>query len=126
MQIKFLPLLLIALSFNSFAYECHVKELKRVNVKNKKKAYQIFRELNRQAIVDGLLFEITSAKFNKTNIGKSKMLLGYLENSEINTNQRSFFKLLAVSSDITTSTPKSLKLEEVCEIMDKVNKLDGK
>jgi hypothetical protein len=127
MQIKTILILLsISFSTNSFSYDCKVKELKLTKPDNKKAAFQELRKLNRQAAVEGLLFEITSPEIEKKKSKKAEHILSYLENSEANKNQRSFFKLLEATSDVQTTKPKALKLSEVCEIMSKVNALGEK
>lgn len=128
MQIKISLLVLVTFfSLNSFGYECRVKELKLNKVENKKRAYQELRKLDRQIVVEGLLFELTSPEVtSKNKVKKAEVILSYLENSEVNTNQRSFFKLLGTTSEVQSGKLKSLKLDEVCEIMSKVNDLDNK
>ena len=128
MQIKtFLHILLTFFSLNSFGYECRVKELKLNKVENKKLAYHELRKLDRQIVVEGLLFELTSPQTtSKSKVKKTEVILSYLENSEVNSNQRSFFKLLATTSEVQSGKLKSSKLDEVCEIMGKVNELDNK
>jgi hypothetical protein len=124
MQIKKILILLSMLfSTNSYSYDCKVKELKLTKPNNKKAAFQELRKLNRQEVVEGLLFEITSPDAEKKKSKKAEHILNYLENSEANKNQRSFFKLLEAATDVSTSKPKVLKLAEVCEIMSKVNAL---
>lgn len=73
--------------------------------------------------MEDLLFEITNDGSKKINAKKVAWYLDYLENTELNQDQQSLFKLLSVSAEAETSTPKKLNLKEVCDIMEKVNKL---
>lgn len=127
MQIKtffqFILFTSILFSKNTFAYDCLAKELPMKAFRNKKEAFAQLRSGPRQAVVSGALYELTAGEITKKNAKKAEVLINYLENSEVNADQRSFFKLLGVSSEITGSNPKKLKLNEVCEIMDKVNGL---
>ncbi len=120
-------MIMTVFSLRSFAYECRSKELKLVKIDNKKQAFKKLRSLDRQIVVEGLLFDLTSTETTSNNSAKKiDFLLSYLENSEANKNQRSFFKLLATTSEIQTGKLKKLKLDEVCEIMTKVNELGEK
>lgn len=128
MQVKlYFIIILTIFSLRSFAYECRSKELKLVKIESKKQVFQQLRSFDRQALVEGLLFDLTSVENSSNNSAKKiELVLSYLEESEVNINQRSFFKLLATTSEIETGKPKKLKLDEICEIMTKVNELGEK
>jgi hypothetical protein len=118
-----LTILFSFFSVNSFAYTCNATEYKKPISKIKKEAFSVLRVVPRQTLVEGLLYELTVPELSKANIERSSMLLNYLENSEVDSNQRAFFKLLSSASELESQHPKSLKQKEVCEIMNKVNDL---
>jgi hypothetical protein len=122
MQIKIFILTAI-FSTSVFSYECQIKELRYKKTDNKKEIFKELREYDRQAIVSGLLFDLTSPRPDKKVTKKSAITLNYLENTELNSNQRDFFKLLSITSEVETGRIKKIQLNEVCEIMEKVNKL---
>lgn len=109
---------------NVFAYDCVSKSLDTKNFHSKKSLYSFFHKQERQVLVEATLFELTSIDLaKKENQKKAQMLLNFLTDSEININYQSFFKLLKFSTELDSTSPKALKINEVCEIMDKVNKL---
>jgi hypothetical protein len=118
--------MLLIFSFNSLGYECRSKEIKLDKITHRKAVFKEMRLLERQSLVEGMLFDITAQNFNHSNAVKAAMILNYLINSEVNTDQRAFFKLLETSSDINGQKPKALQLNEVCDIMGKVNELNSK
>lgn len=121
MQLKYILPLVFFISAQSFGYDCKAVAYKGKMAAEKKEAYQAFAKLPRQALVEAMLFEVTTAK--KMNVKKAQWLLDYLENTEMNADQQSFFKLISYSSEIGAEKPKKLKLAEVCDIMKKVNDL---
>lgn len=126
MQIKNLFFALtILFSFSAHSYECKSKKLKS-EIPERTKAYQLFREMPRQNLVEGLLFEITPKALTKENVRRGEIILSYLEATEINPDQRAFFKLLQTSTELESAKPKALKLDEVCDIMKRVNQLKEK
>lgn len=116
-------LCLLFFSIEAFSYTCESTDFKKPIPKTKKAAFALLKEIKRQTLVSGLIYEITVPEFKKANVEKTKILLNYLESTESNSDQRSFFKLLATASDLDSAQPKSLKQNEVCEIMEKVNQL---
>ena len=107
----------------SFAYDCIAKELPMKSFRTKKEAFAQLRITPRQDLVSGALYELTTGEISKKTAKKVEVIISYLENSDVDANYRSFFKLLVASSEINSSTPKKLKLAEVCEILGKVNAL---
>lgn len=121
MQLKYILTLVFFISTQSFGYDCKAVAYKGKIAAEKKDAYQAFAKLPRQTLVEAMLFEVTTTK--KMDIKKTQWLLDYLENTEMNADQQSFFKLISYSSEIEAVKPKKLKLAEVCDIMKKVNDL---
>jgi hypothetical protein len=121
MQLKYILPLVFFISSQSFGYDCKTQVFKGKLAAEKKEAYQAFAKLPRQTLVEAMLFEVTTAK--KMDVKKAQWLLDYLENTEMNNDQQSFFKLISYSSEIEAVRPKKLKLTEVCDIMKKVNDL---
>ncbi len=123
---SFIIFSLIIFTHNLFAYECKDKELIVSKLENRKEAFLNLQKMDRQVLVEGLLFELTTKDFTKKRLKKTEILLSFLESTEAIANQRAFFKLLKTSSELEggISKVKSLNLKEVCEILDKVNKLD--
>lgn len=110
-------------SLQSFSYECRSKELMLKSKENKKDKFSELRKLDRKLIVEGLLYNLTQSIVDKKSYKTTMQFINYLENSEANQNQRAFFKLLRTTSELDSGKQKSLKLTEVCEIMEKVNNL---
>lgn len=109
-------------STQSFGYDCKSTSLKAKVSSEKKDAYQAFGKMNRQTLVEAMLFEVTGPK--KMNVKHTLWFLDYLENTEFNVDQQSFFKLIKYSSDIESDKPKKLKIAEVCDLMKKVDQLE--
>lgn len=123
MQLKKLAFLfLFLISFSSSAYECKAVSLKFPS-KDKVIAFKALSKMSRQQVVSGALAELTAKKFSKDNASRAETLLDYLEKTEANADQRAFFKLLLSGSEVANEKAHALKMEEVCELMEKVNKL---
>lgn len=124
MQIKIIIFMsFLFYSLQSFSYECRSKELMLKSKENKKDKFSELRKLDRKLIVEGLLYNLTQSIVDKKSYKTTMQFINYLENSEANQNQRAFFKLLRTTSELDSGKQKSLKLTEVCEIMEKVNNL---
>jgi hypothetical protein len=125
MQLKNILILIpILFSLNAFSYECKSIEYKTDKLANKKSAFKLFKTAIRDDLVSGVVYELTSLNPSKINqVNKSKWLLDYLENTEVNSDQQALFSLLKSASEIDTSKPRNLEEKELCEIMNKVNQL---
>lgn len=118
----YLFIFLFSFSFSVSAYDCKTVPLK-LSSTDKVIAFKALSKMNRQQVVSGALSELTAKKFSKENAAKAELLLDYLEKTETNADQRAFFKLLQSGSEVGNEKAHALKMNEVCELMDKVNKL---
>ncbi|MDO9182179.1 MAG: hypothetical protein Q7U04_07210 [Bacteriovorax sp.] len=124
---KLLISFIVMFSAKTFSYECKPTELKLEKLTSKKVAYQLFQKNPRKAVVDGALHElVTLDPKSKMQVKKTEWMLSYLENTELNSDQQTFFQLLQSASEIDAKTPKKLYQKELCEIMEKVNLLVAK
>ena len=112
---KLLCAALILLSVSAHAYECTSKKLDS-------SAKEDLGKLSNQVVFSGLLHELTSKELPKSP-GKAKAFSEHLIEKEAHKDQNAFIKLLMHTSDLKTEKPRTLDLAEVCEIVERVNKL---
>jgi hypothetical protein len=110
------------LTSSAFAYECRPVQIGLKLKDDRKSDLQLLKASGREALFEGLIFELTSNDLAKSP-KKARKIAEFLLNTEPNEDQRALLKLLKHASDLDSSTPRALNLAEVCEINEKVNEL---
>jgi len=107
--------LLMLSSLQAFAYECKPAA---VDVTEKSELTMMKNEV----VFNGLIHELIQKDLPQ-NPANARKLSEHLIGAETNKDKRALVKLLVYTSDLKKKKPRTLELKEICEIVEKVNKL---